>query len=126
MSHLRLSPGEYQAICCLCDPLNLHCYCPHALKRLLVLSLTDRLPELARRIARLGGRDLKLLHDHLRELRRPGVAERRAPTRPRGPGGGDEPCTTGERSRRPGRVLFQDGTWVADYRRLRVLAWRVR
>jgi hypothetical protein len=69
--HIRLSPGEYQAIWDLCLPLNFSRYHPYTLRRLLVRSLADLLPELARRIAGWRGRELRLLHDYLRERRRP-------------------------------------------------------
>jgi hypothetical protein len=71
VAHIRLSPGEYQAVQDLCRPLNFSRYDPYTLRRLLVHSLADMLPELARRIAGLRGRELRLLHGHLREQQRP-------------------------------------------------------
>jgi hypothetical protein len=69
MQHLRFSPAEYQAISRLCRPLNLCRHRPPALQRLLVQSLADTHPELARRLARFRRRELRILHEHLREQR---------------------------------------------------------
>jgi hypothetical protein len=67
MAFLRFRPAEYRAIACLCRPL-LHDECPpRFIKRLLIASLTDALPELATRISRLSQDELKLLLGELRE-----------------------------------------------------------
>jgi hypothetical protein len=67
MTHLRFSPAEYQAIARLCGPLDLRRSRPQALRRLLVGGLADALPELARRLRGFRRRELRVLHEHLRE-----------------------------------------------------------
>jgi hypothetical protein len=70
MSHLRFSPDEYQALSLVCLPLNLNHRLPsHRLKRLLVRSLADTNPALARRVAGLPGQGIRLIRDHFREVR---------------------------------------------------------
>jgi hypothetical protein len=65
LAHLRFIPDEYRAIECLCRPLQLHDVRPNFVKRLLVASLSDTLPHLAERIARLNPDQLRLLLTHL-------------------------------------------------------------
>jgi hypothetical protein len=65
MSHLRFSPGEYQAIREVCQTLNLNRCRPQTLKRILAGSLAA-LPDLAGRITALKREEMQLLHDHLR------------------------------------------------------------
>jgi hypothetical protein len=66
MSHLRFSPGEYQAIQETCRTLNLDRCRPRALKRLLTGALASLFPELAERIRMLKQEEMQLLHKHLR------------------------------------------------------------
>jgi hypothetical protein len=71
MSYLRFLPEEYQAIIRLCRPLNLKRYRPHTLQRFLVWALGSRMPGLTQRIANYRRRELRILHDHLWQQRRP-------------------------------------------------------
>jgi len=71
MSYIRFLPEEYQAITRLCRPLNLKRYRPPTLQRFLVWALAKRMPALAQRIGEFPRRELRLLHDHLWEQRRP-------------------------------------------------------
>jgi hypothetical protein len=71
MSHLRFSPGEYQAIREIGRSLNLNRCRPQTLKRLLAGSLAVSLPGLAGRISALKREEMQLLHDHLRGQRQP-------------------------------------------------------
>ncbi len=69
MRPLRFSPQQYQAIAGLSRALGLPRYPLPAFRRLLLASLADRDPELAREVARLGSERFQLLYQHFR--RRP-------------------------------------------------------
>lgn len=67
MSYLRFTPGEYRALCQLCRPLNLTRLDAKELRAFLVPAIAGTLPALGERIAALGDRELRLLHEHFRE-----------------------------------------------------------
>jgi hypothetical protein len=71
MSFLRFSRPEYQAILLTKHSLGLGRRGPHALQRGLVRSLAPTMPELAQRISRFRRRELRILHEHLRERQQP-------------------------------------------------------
>jgi hypothetical protein len=68
MSYLRFSPEEYLALSQVCGLLKLNRCRPNYLKRLLVQSLTTSSPQLAQRIGRFRGRELRMIRDHFRNL----------------------------------------------------------
>jgi hypothetical protein len=74
VSYLRFTPSEYEAISRLNRSLSLNRYPLPAFRRLLIASLADTLPELARRVAGLRRQQIQLLYRHLQDRPR---AERR-------------------------------------------------
>jgi hypothetical protein len=80
MSYLRFSPGDYCAIYRACRPLALEKMSLPLLKRVLVVSLSDKRPNLAERIAGLGACQVRLIYDHLLERRRDKAGDGRQPT----------------------------------------------
>ena len=71
MTYLRFTPTDCRALRSLYRELTLSDDRPHFIKRLLVMSLTDSLPQLAGRIASLNRKEFRLLLDHLRPLPQP-------------------------------------------------------
>jgi hypothetical protein len=67
LSYLRFTPGEYRALCQLCRPLDLHRLDAAELRAFLIPALAGTLPTLGERIAAFHDRELRLLHEHLRE-----------------------------------------------------------
>jgi hypothetical protein len=65
MSILRFSSEEYQALCRLAERIPLEEMTPSALQHFLVANLPLQQLDLARRIARLDNRQMRLLHEHL-------------------------------------------------------------
>jgi hypothetical protein len=65
MSYLRFSAEEYQALCRLSEQIPLERMAPFALQDFLVAHLPPQQLGLAKRIARLDNREMRLLHEHL-------------------------------------------------------------
>ena len=65
MSFLRLSPEEYRVLCRLCEQLPLGGTDPTALRHFLVANMPLDQLELAKRIAQLDNRPMRLLRKHL-------------------------------------------------------------
>jgi len=65
MSYLRLSPEEYRVLCRLCEQLPLGATGLTAFRHFLVAYMPLDQLELAKRIARLDDRPMRLLHKHL-------------------------------------------------------------
>jgi hypothetical protein len=64
MCYLRFSPDDYQALTRLCRPGLTFPFDLTAFKQFLLLALCDARPALAERIAGLGRRQVRVLHDH--------------------------------------------------------------
>jgi hypothetical protein len=68
VNYLQFSPEDYLELTCCCAALDLACCPPQKLKHFLVSSLPGPLAE---RIARLRPCEVRLIHEHFRDWRRP-------------------------------------------------------
>jgi hypothetical protein len=79
VSYLRFTPDDYRALCQLCRPLDLYRLDAAELRTFLIPALAGSLPALGQRIAAFHDREMRLLHEYLRDRK-----EARASTRHKG------------------------------------------